>query len=274
MLLNNGVFEMKNLKKSDKFLLIFLGALVIIFIYSKYFLMPVLDNINKSKTEIDKYNSQINLLKVLNISNDKLKEERAKVRLTYNTDLTELPSLEKNPEIAYNIKPLADSNNISLESVSLSDGILYTTPTNENRKNIVPIDSTNLYTAGVNISVTGANYSDMMDFVNSLENDKRINEITSFSIQYQKSPEVVTNTQSINTDGTTTNTDGTTTNIDGTTTTNDSSNSISTTQTTTNTDIVNANISINYFYNSNSSSNLKPKYDFNKGNYGKDDLFK
>lgn len=240
---------MNNLKKSDKYLLLFLAVLMIVFVYLKYFLMPILDDINKNNADIDKYNSQINLAKVMEISNNKLRQERDKVKQSYNVALTKLPSLEKNPEIAYNIKPLADSNNISLESVTLSDGVLYTAPTYTSKKNIVPIDTTNLYTAGVNITVTSANYSDMMDFVNSLETDKRINEITNFSIQYQKSTATVENTQSSSTDGT-----------------------IS--QTITNAAIVNANISINYFYNLNSGNNLKPKYDFNKGVYGKDDLFK
>lgn len=239
---------MKNLNSKDKYLLIFLGIVVIIFAYYKYFLTPVMGNITSSKEDIDRYNSDLNQLKIVGIANDKLEEKLAKVKLSYNDAILKLPVLEKNPEIAYNIKPLADANRVNLASVSLSEGTQYTTPVSTSQKSNVQIDSANLYTASVNLIVSANNYSNMMDFVNALETDKRINEITSISMQYQKSPNIDTSRQTASTGGTTK------------------------TLTTIDENVINASISINYFYNLN--GNEKPKYDFNKGTYGKDDLFR
>lgn len=240
---------MKNLNKREKYLVILLGTVIILFVYFKYFLMPVLDNINNSRADIDKYNSQISQLKITEIANSESKRELTKIKLSYKDALLKLPPLEKNPEIAYNIKPFADANNVNLESVSFSDGTLFTPGTGSTQNSNGLVNNSNLYSTTVNINVSADNYFDMMNFVNALENDKRLNEITVFSIQSQNNNPADATTQASTDD-----------------------NPKSKIQLSTNMQIINANIAINYFYNL--DNKVKPNYDFNKGSYGKTDVFK
>jgi hypothetical protein len=225
---------MLNINKREKYLIIILITAIIVYVYIQYFLMPILSNISISKQNIEKSNSEISQIKVISYGNEELKKQLAKVKLNYQEALLELPTLEKNPEIAYNIKPMADNANVSIDSVSIGEGTPYIPQTSGNQKSNIATENSSLYSVAVNLSVSSSNYSNVMGFVNSLEADKRIQEITSFSIISDKS---------------------------------------SNTNTTINKNIssVSATININYFYSLN--NNEKPKYDFNKGTYGKDDIF-
>lgn len=257
-----------------------MGIALFIFIYLKYIMFPVFDSINKNKADIDNYNSQLNVLKVSGITNNRLKTQLAETKIKYNEALLNLPLLEKNPEIAYNLKPIADANSVALDNLSLSDGVLYTPSANtQNKKGKLPIDNSNLYSINANLNVTTTDYSNIMDFLSAIENDKRINEVTNFSIQYQRLTKVAGTTSNNQTpadasttpqavDTTQQNTDSSGQAVAST----DQTNTTSAQTTTVNVEPVSASISVNYFYNL--SSDQKPKYDFNKGTYGKDDLFK
>lgn len=280
---------MIKLQKREKQYLILMGIALFIFIYLKYIMLPVLDNINKNKGDIDNYKSQLNLLQISGLKNNRLKSQVAKAKKNYNVALLNLPLLEKNPEIVYNLKPIADQNNVTLDSISLSDGILYVPNVNDlTKKNKLPIESSNLYSVNTNLNVSTSDYSNIMDFLSAVENDKRINEIANFSIQYQRQNKItgnsndtqkqpdVTSSQSIisdtqNDNTNTQNSDNITKELPSDQTNGDQINT-SSTQSTIDTEPVSANISINYFYNL--TKGQKPKYDFNKGTYGKDDLFK
>lgn len=228
-------------------------------------MLPVINKIGKNKTDIDNYRSQLNLLKITGMKNNGLVSQVNKAKVQYSAALQSLPLLEKNPEIAYNLKPMADENNVVIQSVSLGDGVLYTPTANasnaeqnssssKNQKTDAntnnAANNANLYSINVNLNVMTTDYANMMDFLSALENDKRINEVTNFTIQYQRDTTTSTNQTNTNTATTDTTTTDTTTKVKN---------------------AVTATISLNYFYNL--TNDQKPNYDFNKGTYGKTDLF-
>jgi hypothetical protein len=241
-----------NMNRREKYLLFFLAIILLIYIYMQYFLMPIINNIDISKQNIERNNSLISQLKVVEFGNKALKDELSRAKINYDNALTALPLLEKNPEIVYNIKPIADKAKVTIQDVSMGDGALYIPQASTAKNYSLPYRGINIYCVNVNLNVKSDNYSNMMDFVNGLENDKRIDEITDFSMQYQKSNSTNTSNQTSISSGTDTQTSNANhVNVD--------------------TSAVNANISINYFYSL--DNNIKPKYDFNKGTYGKSDIF-
>jgi Tfp pilus assembly protein PilO len=250
------VQQLKNLSLREKIMLAVLAICILGFAYYKLFLTPVLAKVDESKANIDKYNLELVKIKAAAAAIPKLKEELAQLQADYDEKTKILPQLEKNPEIAYNLKVLTDKNSMVLSNASFGEPAEYviTAPKeNKNDQTAQPAEqdaqsskaaeqqaqSNNganqpqvqpsrpepkIYAVPVSIGVTGS-YINTMGLIKSLENDTRVASVNSLSIAAGENGSLSTS------------------------------------------------IMINYYY-MDTGEKVEEKYDFNNGTYGKTDLFK
>lgn len=121
--------------------------------YLVLYLMPLMKKINMNKTEINKFES-INTLKNISIFPDKKPKDMAEM----------LPDMEKNSEIAYNIKKMSDSCGLKLKKMSFGESQL----SGKQKEKV--------FSVPVTINLTGKN-DDIVKMLGMLENQKRINEV-------------------------------------------------------------------------------------------------
>ncbi|AJA47559.1 hypothetical protein CPAST_c14840 [Clostridium pasteurianum DSM 525 = ATCC 6013] len=225
---------MNNLSKREKYLIVIIGILAVIYLYYNFFLSSVIDNIKAEKSAVTAYNTQLQNINEMKASNQKLIRQLDDLKEKNNKNSIALPNFEKNPEIAYRLKSIADANKVNISNVSLSQPTTYsqssnTTSSSSNSNNSQNNNTVNakpgsLLSIPVNLSVNGE-YDGIIKFISSIEKDERISIINTINLGSQ----------------------------DG--------------------NGITATITLNYFYVTASDKN-KAEYDFNKGDYGKDNPFK
>lgn len=242
---------MSNLSNREKYLIIAIGILAVIYVYYSFFLSPVMNKIKIEKSKVDAYNTQLQNINEMKTTNKKLSNELDTLKEKNNKNSIALPNFEKNPEIAYKLKAIADANKVSIVNVNLSQPTTYSrtsSNTSSNNTNnsqqsstgnssnansaVVTAKPGSLLSIPVSVGITG-DYDGIMNFISSIEKEERLSIINSINLSSQ---------------GT-----GGSSNL--------GSNSITTT------------ITLDYFYIAPSAKD-KVEYDFNKGNYGKDNPFK
>lgn len=233
---------MLNLSKRERYLIILIAILAAFYLYYSLFLSPILNKIKDEKSKVETYTFQLNNINLVKNTNKTLNVELKNLKEKNEENLNTLPDFERNPEIAYKLKSIADNNKITLNNINFSDPAIYnnsanssnTQQNNNSSSNEVKSSVTNfpkgsLLNIPVNLRVVGS-YDNLLKFVAAIENGDRISIINTIKLDLQ---------------------------------TND----------TNSTDIIITDITLDYFY-INSSTTDKPDYDFNKGTYGKDNLFK
>jgi type IV pilus assembly protein PilO len=232
-----------NLSRREKYLIVIIGVLAIIYVYYSFFLSPVINKIKIEKSTVDSYNVQLKNINGMKASNMKLINELDDLKEKNNKNSIALPNFEKNPEITYKLKTMADTNNVNISNVNMSQPITYSqssSNTSNNSTNSSQQSNTNnssnsnsvvvtaklgsLLSIPVSITING-DYDGIMNFISSIEKDERLSIMNTVSLDSQ------------------------------------SSNGITTI------------ITLDYFYIA-PSANDKVEYDFNKGDYGKDNPFK
>ena len=230
---------MKNLTNREKYLILLFGIAVLLFLYAKLFLLPVLDETATTKQTVQDEQIQVSELTAMKTVNENIRKSLTELQKEYESALIQLPDQPRNPEVAYNLKPLADISNVTLMRVSLGDGEQYSgveRPVNTDdgqEGQMQEIQNVQIFNMPVTIEGTAGSYSDVMDFVDQLEKDKRFTRIKSLSINA---------TGEMSRGGV----------ITG--------------------QILTVNINIDYFYTTDSKD--RPSYYFNNGSYGKEDLFR
>ncbi|QOX63036.1 hypothetical protein FRZ06_06620 [Anoxybacterium hadale] len=239
---------MKNLTTREKYLIILLGITFLLFLYTKMFLLPVLEKISLSSQAIAEDRIQVAELTAMKTTNETLRESLETLKKEHEEALFQLPEHPRNPEVAYSLKPLADISGVTLLSVSLGDGVQISSKeqkaqveeeapeqkesgndgsASEEQKNAL------IFSMPVTIEGEAGSYGDIMKFADQLEKEKRFTKIKSLNIDAQeetrRSGSIVGQKLKVN-------------------------------------------ISVDYYYTNSSSE--KPSYYFNNGSYGKDDLFR
>ncbi|WP_010239285.1 hypothetical protein [Clostridium arbusti] len=237
---------MNNLSRREKYLIVIIGVLAIIYVYYSFFLSPVINKIKIEKSTVDSYNVQLKNINEMKASNMKLINELDDLKEKNNKNSIALPNFEKNPEITYKLKTMADTNKVNISNVNMSQPITYSQSSsntsnnstnssqqsntnNSNNSNSVVVTAKpgSLLSIPVSITING-DYDGIMNFISSIEKDDRLS---------------IMNTVSL-----------------------DSGNSGNSSEITT-------IITLDYFYIAPSAKD-KVEYDFNKGEYGKDNPFK
>ena len=172
---------MNSLEKREKFLLIILAVLLIGYVYTSFFLSPIMKKISEK-------NASINAKSIALLDIDKLKTENKinkakleKIKLKYNESLKELPNGERNPEIPYELKKAADSNNTSIISIEFGKEMQYSKADSKTAGENTAASKKNnnedlLMVLPVKLQVNG-DYKALINFINAVEKGKRIAEI-------------------------------------------------------------------------------------------------
>jgi type IV pilus assembly protein PilO len=218
---------LKNLSQREKFVVALLLILGVCYIYATFFLLPIFKNISTSRSIIDRYKSNLSQMGSIEASNMKAKEVLVDLTKKYSAYIKKIPLMERDPEIIYNFKLLADKASTHINNIVINDPLI-------GKPGIVL--SQKLFVLPVTLSINANNYISIMNFLNSLEHDKRVAEVQGISIQNT----IGSGNQGIG---------------------------------TAVTSVTNANLSVNYYYLE-STSPQAINYEFNKGVYGKPDMFK
>lgn len=239
--------KLVNLSKREKYLVILIAVLAIFYAYYSLFLSPMLNKIKNEKSKVETYILQLNNINSIKNTNKTLNVELKNLREKNDENLKTLPDFEKNPEIAYKLKAMADGNKVTIDNINFSELTIYnpsssTSGNNVQQNNNSSNDNNSVKTSAnnfqngslinipVNLTVVGS-YDGLLNFVSAIEKGDRISIIDTIKLTSQF-------------------------------------NGIS----SSSTDIT-ADITLDYFY-INSSTTNKLDYDFNKGTYGKDNPFK
>lgn len=190
---------MNSLSKRDKILLGILGVAVFVCLYYILFLSPFINKIDAANGRVEQCKVEVQKIKDARNNIDKLKEEFEQLKITLEKYLEAVPEMEKNPEIAYNLKKLGDTNKVNISTLSIgepsevkSDSKDTKTETKTDAKanaktNTAANSSTDvktmkkLYIIPVSINAKG-DYDPIMNYINSIEHDKRIAAINGAAI--------------------------------------------------------------------------------------------
>lgn len=190
---------MKGLSKREKTLIII--ALIALFFYFYYtlFLSSIMDDMKVSLVKLSGYKQSIKNENDKNEVITKLKSEREKIETEYNKAIEQLPIVERNPEIVNNINKFAVTNGVEVININLGDPEEYiselTTNTNSTEGSTAGGDNTStqetantegtkrLLKVPVQVSVETIDYHKSMEFLASMEMDKRFVEINSVIVK-------------------------------------------------------------------------------------------
>lgn len=175
---------MNRLKKREKILLFIMVFVILAYVFYRFYLMAELDKINNVKGSINAYQKQVEQINDSKQINSKLNKELVELKTTLKDVFLTIPEMERNPEIAYNIKQLSDKNITQLHSLSFGQVSQYNdiSPSNEENSTEEETDiNYGIYKVPIAINITG-NYETLMKFLTSVENHKRISSIQSLTI--------------------------------------------------------------------------------------------
>jgi len=182
-----------NLSRNEKILIGFASILAIVFVYYSLVLKPIYNKIDVQNQTILGYDSQIVTLNTLAIKNKKDQSDLNSLKAKVSTMNMQLPKVEKNPQLAFDIKNSADNYGLSIKDLT------FTTPS---QYSLAPTTSTAVTTnqaadaatakanlllfakmqvVPVKVTISG-NYNKIMDFIQAIETGTRLAVIKSVDI--------------------------------------------------------------------------------------------
>lgn len=227
---------MKNLSKSEKLLLGLMVVVVTLYAYFTFFLSPKLEAIAIVNEAITKVEDDINANKVAEINNKKQKETLVELKKKKDEYKNIVPTSERQPEISNTIKKVSDNNRVNLISVNFGKGSTAEAVKQGNQQNS---------NTAVNEKAAENKDIKLMSSVVTIVINGEYQNILAFAKELEENSRI-TEITSLNIAGS------------GTAISNN---------------MLQGNITVNFYY---IDGNLgdEETYDFNKGSYGKDNLFK
>jgi Tfp pilus assembly protein PilO len=181
------VRKLKKLSNTEKILVIVVSILMIGLIYYRFFLKSISAKTQTVKQEITMSNDKINAIKNAEAQNKKMVIQLKDIKVKFEESTELLPQSERNPEIPYAIKKIADLNSIIINEIALGNGAEYIIP---GKAKAGQASSTVLNAKLMACPVTlkiSSDYRSLINFMAALEKDKRIAEIDSTNITKQDS---------------------------------------------------------------------------------------
>lgn len=198
-------------------MLITASVLLVLYGYFRLLLLPVITEIQVTTKNINKYTEELNSQNSIKLISQNNKNQLEELKSKIQETLKALPESERNPEIAYKVKVLGDKSGVDIDFLSFESAQI----AKQDEKN--SLNELGIIQVPLTVQVIGE-YKNILNFINSIENDNRIAEVDRVEISGEDSK-------------------------------------------------LKASISFSYLYME--AENKKDvQYDFNKGNYGKEDLFK
>lgn len=179
---------MKNLKRSEKILLSVLAFAVVFYVYYTFLLSPVIDKISASNKNIASYNQDLNNIDIKEAQIVKLKADYETYKSDYDKLVKRFPVFEKDPQIGYDLKILADKNSVIIQNENYSAANSAESASNTaaatntaDTKTVKKDEKYKLNFVAINMNI-GGSYDKIKSFINSLENEERSTNISSVNI--------------------------------------------------------------------------------------------
>jgi Tfp pilus assembly protein PilO len=161
---------MKNLTLREKTLLGLLLAAGIGYLYYTFLLNPMLVNIHISKQAIEGYNSKLQEIQNILVTNDKFREDYDLTMERYTQYSSRMPYSYRDPEIAYNLMGLVMEKSSVMKSISFGINTQQTVESNK----ILPIP--------VNVVIESKDYKNALDLIYLIETDTRMVQIKTLGL--------------------------------------------------------------------------------------------
>lgn len=191
---------MGSLGKREKVLLGILSIILLFYAYYALFLNTAIKKMQELGEDIDKARIEVNKIRnakeIIKNQKDQIEELKDSLNMAFKA----IPEAERNPEIAYNMKKLADENKIYFSTISFAEAEDYDslkddgkkTENNQNtneqnqgnstgKSNGETNSSKKLYIVPAVVSTEG-DYNTTMNFISSIENDSRISLVNSINM--------------------------------------------------------------------------------------------
>lgn len=175
-----------NLSKRDSYLLVGIVVLLVLFLYYKFLLSPVLSDLGNANAEIKSVKNELKTMKELADNNQQIQKKLDDKQAKYNDICKGLPEYEEDPDIAYKTKSIADKNGgIVLQSISISKPVGYISSAQQNANSNT--SSKTLMMVPVSLNVNAESYFKIMDFVKAIETQDRYATINTLNLSYGSS---------------------------------------------------------------------------------------
>jgi Tfp pilus assembly protein PilO len=151
--------------------------------------------IDEAKERVNKSIAEVQQIRAAKENLPKLSAEIDSLKVDMQKCLDVIPEVERNPEIAYNLKKIGDSNKIAISTLGLGEPVELSseqsnnsantnTSTNTNANadaNKTVIDSKKIYVIPATMTASG-DYDAIMNFIHTVESDKRITDVRGVGI--------------------------------------------------------------------------------------------
>lgn len=185
----------ENLSRNEKILLAIFSLMAIVFAYYSLVLKPIYNKIDVENQTINGYNAEIVTFSNLAIKNKKDQIDLNTLKAKVSTMTLQLPKVEKNPQLVFDIKDSADNYGLSIKDLTFTTPSQYTlapttstttgtsststSPATTNqgadaeaaKKNLLLFAK--MQVVPVKITVTG-NYNKIMNFIQEIETGTRL----------------------------------------------------------------------------------------------------
>jgi len=188
---------LENLSRNEKILIMFASILAIVFVYYSLVLKPIYNKIDLENQTITGYNAEVITFNSLALKNKKDQSDLNSLKAKVSTMNLQLPKVEKNPQLAFDIKNSADNYGLSIKDLTFTTPSQYTlapTTSNAATSSATTNQAADAATAKANlllfakmqvvpvkVTISG-NYNKIMDFIQAIETGTRLAVIKSVDI--------------------------------------------------------------------------------------------
>lgn len=121
---------MNGLNKSEKILLSLLAIVLIGYVYYNFIIAPLTSKLGTVQNSINNYQQQLDESKIMAAGNNKMTADLEKLKANYNNYLKLMPKSNMTAQIERDINKYADDNDVSLNNLTLGKEIEYKKQTN------------------------------------------------------------------------------------------------------------------------------------------------
>ena len=172
---------MKNLSRTDKMILWGLAIIFILFAYYQFFILPFTTKISDTKVSIEEKQLLSDKIKNMEIQNKKLKSEIVKLSEEYEKSKQLIPVDIRDPEIQKDLQTMGVNSAVDLKSLVFGgESIFVLNKKDTSAANAQPVKGS-LMVIPVSLSFSGT-YANCMKFIQTIEESKRISELSNINI--------------------------------------------------------------------------------------------